>query len=324
MAMTFDIVALGESTVDLISDEKVASLEDARYFGLYRGGQVANLAINMANLGCRVALATCLGDDGFGEFIRQEISDYGIGLQYVQTAKNTPTTMSIITRNTATPDFVIYRGADANLVLTDSLLASVEHCRVVHTSAFALSRDPARTTILTLLKKAQQMGKWVSLDPNYHPSIWPDLPDFISVLKEAFRFVSITKPSLDDCTRLFGPRSSPEEYARLFFEWGAQIVMITMGKDGVLLRTSDGRLHHIQAATNIPVVDVTGAGDAYWAGFLAGFLESEDSLLAARIGQKMAEKKIGRVGPINESLEWETIVESAAQIPCSEVVIERR
>ena len=98
---------------------------------------------------------------------------------------------------------------------------------------FALSREPTRTTVLSAIKIAKENGASISLDPNYHPNIWPDTQNLLELLQEALASVDFIKPSLDDCTRLFGPRNEPLDYATIFLEWGARIVLISMGERGV-------------------------------------------------------------------------------------------
>jgi fructokinase len=116
-------------------------------------------------------------------------------------------------------------------------------------------------------------------------------------LKEAYQFVDITKPSLDDCTRLFGPDLSSAACIERFLSWGPEIVALTMGHRGVLLATADGNQVHIKPG-QVEVADVTGAGDAFWAGLLTALLDGYRPDEAARIGQMVAEVKISTVGPV--------------------------
>ena len=178
-----------------------------------------------------------------------------------------------------------------------ALLEAVSKTRIIHTSAFAISREPARSTICQALKIAKDNDSWVSLDPNYHPAIWPDDPNFVSHLKVAFQNVDITKPSLDDCERIFGPGLEPIEYARKFINWGANFVILTMGANGVLLTSASGDVYNM-FPNPISVSDVTGAGDAYWAGFLTAILDGKNPLEAAKLGQALAAVKIETVGPL--------------------------
>ncbi|MEA3350207.1 MAG: carbohydrate kinase family protein, partial [Chloroflexota bacterium] len=126
-----------------------------------------------------------------------------------------------------------------------------------------------------------------------------DIPEFTSFLKRIYKYVDITKPSLDDCARIFSSELEPSEYAQLFIQWGAKIVIISMGADGCLLATAEGE-EYLLFANPVSVVDVTGAGDAYWAGFLTALLADKPPLEAARQGQAIAELKIKTLGPLTQ------------------------
>lgn len=303
----FDFLAIGEALVDLISSDPSASLAEATSLHRYAGGQATNLARNMALLGNRSALAACVGDDGFGRFLRQQLDSSGVEISNLQCNERVPTTLVCVTKTPGgTPEFLAYRGADVQLTATPELTSAVQHSRIVHTSAFALASNPARDTILECLQHANQAGKIVSLDPNYHARIWPDIPDFLSNLQEIFNLVNVTKPSLDDCHRLFGAGKSPQEYCELFLSWGVSTVVLTMGADGVFVATKDGERVHLPSHP-VMVMDVTGAGDAFWAGLLTGLLHGLPALNAAQAGQILAEVKIGSVGPMTHAIDFEAI-----------------
>ncbi|MEJ2758500.1 MAG: sugar kinase [Anaerolineales bacterium] len=311
---TYDFLSFGEILVDFISNDVAPSLAEAHDFTRFVGGQATNLAINMSRLGNRVALTACVGYDGLGQFAKDEVVKAGINPALLQISRESPTTIAIVTRQTQTPDFIIHRGADAYLRSAPEILDAVTKTKIIHTSAFALSREPARTAIISALKSAKEQNITISLDPNYHPNNWPDTPDFVEQLKEVFKIVDITKPSLEDCSRLFGPRNTPFEYAQIFLNWGAKIVLISMGERGIFLATHSGEACQIEANPELDVKDVTGAGDAYWAGFLTAYLREYSDLEAAKIGQAFAEIKISHVGPITEMPSWEKITSRAAEI----------
>jgi fructokinase len=288
--------------IDLISDEIVPALHKAEGFRRFLGGEVSNVAWNVSALGGQAAVVASVGDDGFGDYLRHQMESGGICIDGLRVVSEAPTTMAVNARQTRTPDFIIYRGADAHISLDDVDLETVKGSRVVHTSAFALSREPARSTILRLLESARQNGCLVSLDPNYHPRIWPDVADFRGMLEEAYQWVDITKPSLDDCERLLDGGRRPVEYAEYFLDLGPEIVALTMGAQGVLLATADGGISHIKPS-DIKVADVTGAGDAFWGGLLLALLDGCRPDEAACLGQIVAEAKIGTVGPMPKVLD---------------------
>ncbi len=309
-----DILTLGEALVDLISLNTVSSLEEAGKFERFLGGQPTNLAVNMAKLGLRSGVAACIGDDGFGRYVSERIKAAGVRTDYLQVTQNSPTSLAIITRHPKTADFLISRGADSNLESTSAIEKAAATSRIVHTSAFGLSRNPARTTILKALEIASQAGNLVSLDPNFHPKIWPDDSSFLTTLEAAYQYVTITKPSLDDCIRLFGAGQKPADYVRQFFEWGCQTVVLTMGAQGLVVATTSDDMYKIEANT-INVADSTGAGDAFWAGFLSAILDGEKILDAARRGQVLAEMKVGAFGPLDDIPDNEHLQQRSTSIP---------
>lgn len=317
--LTFDLFALGEALVDLISVEEEEKIKEATTFKRYKGGQPTNLAANMALFGKRSAIAACIGDDGFGHFLYDQLGACNVATDLIQFTSQASTSMALITRHAGTADFVISRGADAYLKSTPLIEKTAASSRIVHTSAFGLSRDPARTTILGALKIAHEAGSIVSLDPNYHPKIWPDVKDFLSLLKLAYQYVSITKPSIDDCVRLFGPEEKePVDYAKCFLDWGCQMVALTMGERGILLATASGNLYRVKSS-DISVVDATGAGDAFWAGFLCATLDGASVVEAAKIGQVVAEVKLGKVGPMTKLPNREELLHRSKAIQCTEI-----
>jgi len=309
-----DFLALGESLIDLISSKYIESLSKANHFDVFVGGQPTNLAINMAKLGYRSALATCLGSDGLGRKALSYFQASGVITDYVQVTEQSPTSLAMITRKTTgTPEFIIYRGADGLLKSNPAIKNIAKDIRIIHTSAFALSRDPTRETILDIIKFAKNQKHLITFDPNYHPHIWPDKKDFIETIKDVLPYIDITKPSIEDSERLFGSGLTPIEYLEKFLAWGVKTVILTMGKSGVYVSTNDGCSFEIQP-NDINPSDVTGAGDAFWSGLLSGLLEDKTLQDAACMGQVMAEYKLHKFGPITTFPDKEQLFLNAQQI----------
>ncbi len=297
----YDLVAVGELVVDLISTQMAPAVERAESFRRFLGGQAANVARNVSLLGGRAALVACIGADGLGLYVQQELDRAGVDTGYLQVNPRVPTTTVLIVRNSATPEFLVYRGADALLAPEDLPLEAIARSRAVHASAFALSREPARSAVLRAMEAGREAGALISFDPNYHPSIWND-GDPLEVLPQACRFADIVKPSLDDCRRIWGAEADADDCARHFLDWGARVVVVTLGARGSLLALSDGTRQEIHPHA-VAVTDVTGAGDAMWAGLLMGILDGLSPHEAAEMGQFMAERKLEIMGPLREPLD---------------------
>ncbi len=314
-----DFLAVGEAVIDLISDEAGVSLVRARNFTRFAGGQASNLAVTMSRLGRRSAAAVCVGEDSLGRFFIRQLEKAGVWSDLVQVSERAPTSLVLIGRHTETPEFIAFRGADSMLALRPDLRQAAANCRVVHTSAFALSRQPARETILECLQIGGRSGALITVDPNFHPRIWPDQADLRETLAGAFAFADLTKPSLDDAERIFGPGLTPAEYAACFIEWGARTVVLTMGRKGALLACAGQDWYQVPSLSR-NVVDVTGAGDAFWAGYIDASLNGQAALDAACFGQVVAAEKLKQLGPVKRLPEWDMLAEKAARLKDSVLV----
>jgi len=291
-----DVLAVGELLIDLISTEMAPSLGETQEFRRFQGGSPANIALNVAKLGMRSALIAKTGIGAFGQYCKRELNRFGVLTDYLIMDHHVRTTMVFVARTAGTPDFEVARQGDAELRPDEIAGEAIARSRLVHASTFALSREPCRSAVRHALQLARAGGKLVSLDPNYHPEIWPNLFEARSVLSELYPLVDLTKPSLDDAERLFGPGQTPEKYVDMFSALGAKTIVLTMGAGGMLL-CHEGKLQHF-APHQVVVADATGAGDAFWAGFLVAWLDGQTPERCILFGREVVGRKLRTVGPL--------------------------
>lgn len=291
----FEFVGIGEILVDLLSEQFTDALGSGDSFQAFIGGQVTNIALNLAQLGVRTALLGAVGRDPVGAFCRNELQRRGVNVSYVRTSNDFPTSLVIVGRSRQTPWFTSYVGAYPRLATAHVPMDVVRAARVVHTSARALGHAPLRDTVMDVFQAAQAEGRMITLDPNYHHTLW-DNTDPHEVLAQAYRYVTLTKPSLDDCRRLFGLNHTPEEYIQQFHRWGARWVVLSRGSESALV--SDGTTITELPLPPVDVVDVTGAGDAFWSGMHMALLHDQPLLTAARAGIHLAARKVQHIGPL--------------------------
>ncbi|MCO5243170.1 MAG: PfkB family carbohydrate kinase [Anaerolineae bacterium] len=148
-------------------------------------------------------------------------------------------------------------------------------------------------------------------DPNYSPRVWPDQREAMAALQELYALATVTKPSLDDASRLFGEGLRPEAYVERFHAWGPRLVILTMGKNGVMV-SNDGYITHIPALP-VHVVDATGAGDAFWAGYVVSLLDGHDPVFCAHVAQAVVAQKLQRVGPLPSSVDRQALYNQTKQ-----------
>ena len=300
-----DFVGIGETLVDFISVEEADWLRNACTFRRYQGGSPANIAVYVAKLGGKAAVISKTGIGAFGSFLKAELRRAGVVTDYLVMDHRVHTSIVFITRTPRTADSEAFRSGDYRLEPKEVVEEAIRRAKVVHASTFALSREPCRSAIEKAFKLANEHDKIISLDPNYNPPIWPDYQEAKQVIHRLFGYVSITKPSLDDATRLFGPGKTPEEYIELFHEMGPKVVVFTMGADGVLL-SEEGKLTHIPSRP-VKVVDATGAGDAFWAGFLVALLDGNSLKRCALFAREIVERKLTTVGSLPGSIDRQEV-----------------
>jgi fructokinase len=291
-----DLLAVGECVVDFISVEETDWLRNAFTFRKYLGGSPANISMYISKLGGESAILAKTGIGAFGQFLKAELRKAGVITEYLVMDHRVHTSVIFISRTSRTPDFEAFRDGDFRLDAGEIDETAVRRAKVVHASTFALSREPCRSAVEKAFRLARKHGKIISLDPNYSPVIWPDYQEAKEVLEKLLGYAHITKPSLDDASRLFGRDREPEEYIARFHAMGPEVVVLTMGADGILL-SERGKTTHILARP-VEVVDATAAGDSFWAGFLIALLDGNPLEQCALFAREIVERKLTTVGPL--------------------------
>jgi fructokinase len=300
-----DLLAVGETLIDLISEEEVESLREARVFRKYQGGSPANIAVNVSKLGGTSAVISKTGIGNFGQFLKAQLQRAGVITDYVVMDHLVHTTVIFVSRTEGTPDFEAFRAGDYQLEPAEVDEEAVRRARVIHASTFALSREPCRSAVEKAFQLAEKHGKIISLDPNYSRQIWPNYREAKEVIERMLSYATITKPSLDDAARLFGAGEEPATYIRWFHEMGPPTVVLTMGREGILL-SEEGKTTYVPAR-EVEVVDATGAGDSFWAGFLTALLDGHSLQRCVLFAREIVERKLTTVGPLPDTIDRDQV-----------------
>ncbi|MBA2713131.1 MAG: carbohydrate kinase family protein, partial [Rubrobacteraceae bacterium] len=242
-----------------------------------------------------------------------------VNTEAVSRTDEAATTNAFVTRTVSIPDFQVNRGADALLSVRQVDEEIIERARIVHTSAFALSRDPQRLAVRRAIRIGSRLGKIVTLDPNYDPRVWPDKVEAWEVLAEVMPYVTIVKPSLEDARRLFDfnmDEETLEETAlREFHDLGAQIVILTRS-GGVVTISEEGNVESVGPLPKVQIENVTGARDAFWSALLMAHLDGKDWPEAVRFAHEIASLKLRVEGHVERMIDREKVyagLESAGQ-----------
>jgi len=305
LSRSYDISCAGELLVDLISLEFSHSLEEASTFERLPGGSPANLCMDMARLGNKTLLAASVGSDDFGGFLSQYVQELGVDTRLLRVVA-LPTSLVLVTRSRDVSSFEAYRSADPQLHPDQFEEAILRQSRIFHTTCFALSREPARTTLLDAARRAHRLNCQLSLDLNYADKIWPQRAEAQEVVRQYCAMGPLLRLSEVDWIRLYeSPIPDLHGAVDHFLRMGARQVCITMGMEGCLI--ADQKTRWQLPARQVEIKDTTGASDSFWAGYLTKWLSGGDCRACAMAGLRMAEMKAARFGPLPNRIDRATI-----------------
>ncbi|WP_311171485.1 carbohydrate kinase family protein [Halobellus ordinarius] len=243
------------------------------------GGSAGNVAIGLADLGCDVALLGGVGDDEEGRRAREELTDAGVDVSHVVTAPELPTTRKYIVVDSSGEVMVLgCDGANETFEASDlpeSNLADAEHLHMT-------SQDPE--TAARLAERAKEHGLTVSFDPGRR---------------------------IGD--RGYGPAISAVEYLFLndreaalaldAFDLTEQTLVLKRGPEGAEIRDGERVAH---PGYPIDVVDTTGAGDAFAAGFIAALVDGADRERALAVANACG-ALVAQAPGARTSLTWDDV-----------------
>ncbi len=280
------------------------------------GGDTLNTAIYLARLGYEPAYLTALGDDPYSEELLASWRAEGVRTDLVaRCAGRLPGLYAIRTSEHGERQFFYWRSASAARALLscparDALLAAASGADLLYLSGITLSlyTREERARLHGLAERIRAHGGTVAFDPNLRPACWPSLADARQALESFAPLVSVALPTLADDTALWGDTSAAAAAAR-WQAWGAREVAVKLGPQGAYVASEPLRAHLPGAA--VRVVDSTGAGDAFNAGYLAMRLRGASPLEAARVANDLAAVIVQHPGAI-------VPVEATARI-CSQV-----
>ncbi len=229
------------------------------------GSSSAICAAGLARLGDSVTFAGITGSDFYGEFCIDALRRSGVDVSQVLRRNDIKTGLTVSITSGADRALVTYPGAIAALAaedLPDDLFAGRDH---FHVSAWFL-QDALRPGLKERFAAARRAGLTTSLDCGYDPSEeWS--ADLIDTLDE----VDVFLPNESEILNITGCRTVKEGIRKL--DNGRLLVVVKLGGEGCV-SSHEGKSIHVPAFS-VDVVDTTGAGDSFNAGFLHAWMREE-------------------------------------------------
>jgi Sugar kinases, ribokinase family len=300
MSKTCRIALFGECMIELRGE----------FFGTMQqtyGGDTLNTAVYLARLvadsGIRVAYATELGTDAYSDAMAAAWASDGIDTAMVsRTVGKMPGLYTIQVDAHGERTFYYWRDMSAakdyfvgpSSPLEDSL-ADID---VFYYSGISLAVQPesGRERLMAFIEKLRARGGRVAFDNNYRPRIWRGSPATVSWYDRAFANADTAFVTLEDNMALYG--LDTDAALRHALDLPTAEMVIKRGVDPALVRLKGAAPVEVPTFAVAKVVDTTGAGDSFAAGYLAARLQGQSPVVAARSGNKMASIVVQHPGAI--------------------------
>lgn len=272
-----EVVALGEILLDVFSRPVGASLKAATSFIPSPGGATANAAVAFSRLGVDVGFIGGVGDDSFGKLLLNVLRDEGVDLTLAQTIPDLPTMVAFVaTVRAEDQDFTMYRGADMKFKVGKQDRAYIASAKALLFNSITLSGKACNTT-LKAVRWAREDGVLIAYDANFRPALWPDMEVARAGIMEGVKCADVCKVNEVELELVTGSKD-PVEGSHRLLSFGPSLCLVTLGASGAYF--SNGRFDGHIPAFLIEVLDTTGCGDAFCAGFITQYLEYGKTLEA--------------------------------------------
>jgi sugar/nucleoside kinase (ribokinase family) len=252
------------------------------------GGSAANQAAWLAVAGVDVRFVARVGAADV-ERHRAELEAFGIEVVLIADADAPTGTIVVMLDAEGGRTMYTDRGANVRLTAVDVPLSLLDDVDALHVNGYALFSESPRSAVLALIEEARRRGIVVAADPSssaYLEELGP--LTFLTCTRGA----AVCVPNLDEGRVLTGKTEPHDVLATLCGHY--PVVTLKLGSAGVLVG-DHGQVELIPPASS-SVVDPTGAGDAFCAGFLTSWLDGNSATDAATSGSQLAARAVATQG----------------------------
>lgn len=276
--MTYDVITTGRISVDIYPNHIGVGLAKVESFGKYLGGSPTNVAVAAAQHGRDTAVITGIGDDPFGEFLREELTRYGVDTRWVSAFPGfqTPVTFCAIQ---PPEDFPLYfygrspSAPDWEIRAEDVDYQAVRDTRILWSTLTGLARDSSRQAQIAMHRERPRQelknGQFTILDLDYRPMFWESKEAAREQVQRILPHVTVAVGNSEECSVAVGEGSADQQADRLL-EAGVELAVVKLGSAGVMAATPSERV--ISAPFQVETVNGLGAGDAFGGGLCHGLL----------------------------------------------------
>jgi len=290
-----DVLCVGQLAADILVrpvDRVDFGVDTKRVEGIdiRNGGDCLNAALGLRRLGASVGFAGLVGDDQLGDYLRGVITAAGIDARGLRRTSEARTCACLVLINGNGERTFFYYGGSNDLFGPDMIdPVLVDEAGIVHVGGTYLLPRFDGEGAARLFAAARSRGKPTSMDVT-----WDTTGRWMSVVEPCLPHLSFFMPSIAEAKHLAGT-DDPDGIARCFLDRGVETAVIKLGADGCWVRHRGDEGFHVPSFPT-EVVDTTGAGDSFVAGFLTGVLRGWKLPQCAAFACAVAALNIRKVG----------------------------
>jgi sugar/nucleoside kinase (ribokinase family) len=264
----FDVLAIGELNADIVfTGLKSAPMLNreiiADGFNKTMGSSTALCAANISKLGLKTCFCGKVGDDEDGHYILNELRTRNINADFCKIDREVKTGITLALNWNGDRALVTYLGAINRFSFEDFDINIIKCAKHIHVGSFFL-QSALQKDLPAIFRQAQVWGISTSLDAG-----WDDSENWDYGIRSVLPYTDIFFPNESEALNITGENSfmaAAEHLAEL-----CKVAVVKRGKNGACC-VSRGEAFSVRAIEDAPVLDTTGAGDAFNAGFIYGFL----------------------------------------------------
>lgn len=270
-----EVLTIGEPMA-LLAAEEVKPLKDVSLYRRYVCGAEINVSVGLARLKHTVSYISWVGNDPFGECIKDFLQKNNIDTSYLKQHSEYLTGIMLKEKVLSGDPKTAYfrKGAAFSHFIPEEIEKinwdGVQHLHVTGIS-LALSQN-CQDSIEKLMNVAKKRNVKISFDPNIRPALWKTESEMVTTLNHFASKADIILPGISEGEILTGSRD-PEKIADFYMRLGAGLVVVKLGTKGAFAKSKDGDIVTSAGFKVDHVVDTVGAGDGFAVGIISALLE---------------------------------------------------
>ena len=273
------LVILDASVIPVTSLSQTGTVDFVDKIRFTVAGPAGGTAVDCAKLGLRTSLVAVVGDDDVGFMTQRLLERHGVSSSYLRVVEGVRTSSSIVLVRPDGQRPALHARGSSDYLCESDIRKEAYSAKVFHLGGTGLLGSLDGSPSRNVLAAAKEFGCITTFDMVGAREGSKD--DVLMLLP----YIDFFLPSIEEARVLAG-LDEVDEVAQFFIDHGAHTCVFTLGGEGAIIIEKGMRLH--LPAHQVNVVDTTGCGDAFSAGFIAGLSKGFDWELSARLGNACA------------------------------------